>query len=159
MGLGMPYVQFDVPTGTTDGIARFYKEIFAAPSRAADWDDAPAAIIQAGLHQELVFRETDAPLAAFDNHHIQVYVTDFSSPYDRLKERDLISEESNQYQYRFVMIVDPASGAELFEIDHEVRSITHPLWGRPFVNRNPDSTNRTFAAGHEHRSWSVPWTA
>jgi len=159
VGLGMPYVQFDVPTGTTDGIARFYKEIFAAPSRAADWDDAPAAIIQAGLHQELVFRETDAALAAFDNHHIQVYVTDFSSPYDRLKERDLISEESNQHQYRFVMIVDPASGAELFEIDHEVRSITHPLWGRPFVNRNPDSTNRTFAAGHEHRSWSVPWTA
>ena len=159
MGLGMPYVQFDVPTGTADGIARFYDQIFAAPSTVGEWDAAPAALIQAGLHQELVFRETAAPLAAFDNHHIQIYVTDFSGPYNRLKERDLISEESNQHQYRFVTIADPDGGKELFEIDHEVRSITHPLWGRPFVNRNPESTNRTFAAGHEHRSWSVPWTA
>lgn len=158
MGLGMPYVQFDVPAGAADGIARFYHEIFAAPSRIADWDGATAAIIQAGLHQELIFRETDAPQVAFDAHHIQIYVTDFSGPYNRLKERDLISQESNQHQYRFVMIVDPASGTELFEIDHEVRSMTHPLWGRPFVNRNPDSTNRTFAAGHEHQSWAVPWT-
>ncbi|MDA1326819.1 MAG: hypothetical protein O3C34_19025 [Proteobacteria bacterium] len=159
MGLGMPYVQFDVPTGASDGIARFYDHILGAPSRIDDWDGARSAIIQAGFRQELVFRETDAPLAPFDEHHIQIYVTDFSGPYNRLKERGLISQESNQHQYRFVKIVDPDSGEDLFEIDHEVRSMTHPLWGRPFVNRNPASTNQTFAAGYEHRSWAVPWTA
>lgn len=158
MGLGMPYVQFDVPAGAADGIARFYHEILAAPSRIADWDGATAAIIQAGLHQELIFRETDAPQVAFDAHHIQIYVTDFSGPYDRLKERDLISQESNQHQYRFVMIVDPASGTELFEIDHEVRSMTHPMYGRPMVNRDPEQTNQNFAAGYEHRSWSLART-
>lgn len=157
--LGMPYVQFDVPPGSADGIARFYRDIFAAPSRIAAWDGATAAIILVGLHQELIFRETDAPQVAYDAHHIQIYVTDFSGPYNWLKERDLISQESNQHQYRFVTIIDPASGTELFEIDHEVRSMTHPLWGRPFVNRNPESTNRTFAAGYEHRSWSAPWTS
>ncbi|MBT7666362.1 MAG: hypothetical protein HN608_15700, partial [Rhodospirillaceae bacterium] len=158
MGLGMPYVQFDVPPGTADGIARFYNQIFEAPSRIDEWDGGTAAIIIAGLGQELVFRETNAPIPPFDEHHIQIYVTDFSGPYNRLKGRDLISQESNQHQYRFVTIVDPESGKELFEIDHEVRSMTHPLWGRPFVNRNPESTNQTFAAGYEHRSWSVPWT-
>lgn len=158
MGLGMPYVQFDVPIGTSAGIARFYDQIFDAPSGVDEWDGAPSAIIQAGLHQKLVYRETNGQIPEFDQHHIQIYVADFSGPYNRLKERGLISQESNQHQYRFVTIVDPDNGKELFEIDHEVRSMTHPLWGRPFVNRNPDSTNQTFAAGYESRSWSVPWT-
>lgn len=158
ISLGMPYIQFDVPVGTVDGIARFYDQIFAAPSRLYEREGAPAAIVQVGLGQELIFRETDEPIPAFDDHHIQIYLADFSGPYNRLKERDLISQESNQHQYRFVKIVDPTSGEALFDIDHEVRSMTHPLWGRPFVNRNPESTNRTFAAGHEHSSWSMPWT-
>lgn len=159
MALGMPYVQFDVPPGTADGIQRFYGQVFSAPGRVAEWEGATAAIIKVGLGQELVFRESDAPIPAFDEHHIQIYVVDFSGPYNQLKDRDLISQESNQHQYRFVTIDDPKSGEDLFQIDHEVRSMTHPLWGRPFVNRNPESTNRTFAAGHEHRSWSMPWTA
>jgi hypothetical protein len=158
MSLGMPYVQFDVPTGTTEGITRFYGQILDAPARTGEWEGAPAAIVQAGLGQELVFRETDAPLPDFDDHHIQIYIADFSGPYNRLQERGLITQESNQHQYRFVTIVDPDTGKELFEIDHEVRSMTHPLWGRPFINRNPASTNQTFAAGHEHVSWSGPWT-
>jgi hypothetical protein len=158
MGLGMPYVQFDVPAGAADGIVRFYREILAAPSRMDNWDGAPAAHVQVGLCQELVFRETDAPQAAYDGHHIQIYVTDFSGPYDRLNERGLISQESNQHQYRFVKLVDPDTGAELFEIDHEVRSMTHPMYGRPMTNRNANLTNQNFAAGHEHRSWSVSRT-
>ena len=158
MGLGMPYVQFDVPTGAAEGIDRFYREILAAPSKMDDWDGAPAARVTVGLGQQLVFRETSAPPAAFDGHHIQIYVADFSGPYNRLNERGLISQESNQYQYRFVTIVDPDNGAELFEIDHEVRSMTHPLYGRPLINRNATQTNLNFAAGYEHRSWSVPQT-
>ena len=32
INLGMPYVEFTVPEGTADGIARFYREIFYAPA-------------------------------------------------------------------------------------------------------------------------------
>ncbi len=76
-------------------------------------------------------------------HHIQVYVADFSGPHKRLLERKLITEESNQYQYRF------ASVAGLFDIEHEVRSLTHPLYARPLVNRNPRQTNRNYIQGRD----------
>ena len=39
-------------------------------------------------------------------------------------------------QYRFQDIVDPDTGERLFEIEHEVRSATHPMFQRPLVNRN-----------------------
>ena len=35
----------------------------------------------------------------------------------------------------------------LFEIEHEIRSMTHPLYNRPLVNRNPHQTNRHYILG------------
>lgn len=156
MMLGMPYVQFDVRPGTATGIARFYRDIMGAPGKVRKWDGAKAAVIQAGSNQNLVFREKRGREAPFDDHHIQIYVTDFSGPYNKLLERGLITQESNQYQYRFIDLVDPEGGEHLFTIDHEVRAITHPLFGRPFVNRNPDQNVRAFANGYETQPWLLP---
>jgi hypothetical protein len=86
---------------------------------------------------------------------VQIYITDFSGPYRRLLERGLISREDNQYQYRFMDIVDPADGRRLFTVEHEVRSATHPMYLRPLVNRNPAQTNRTYAHGHEQSPWAM----
>jgi hypothetical protein len=97
----------------------------------------------------LIIRETEAPIPAFDGHHIAIYIADFSGPHRFLKERNLVTEESNPFQYRFKDIVDPDSGKLLFEIEHEVRSLTHPMYGRPFVNRNPAQTQRTYVRGHD----------
>ncbi|HEX5999924.1 MAG TPA: hypothetical protein VFZ16_11115 [Hyphomicrobiaceae bacterium] len=151
MQLGMPYVEFTVPVGTAAGIARFYREILGTPARIEESDGAPRAIASVGPDQHLIFRETDAPLAAFDGHHVQVYLADFSGPYGRLLERGLITEESDQHQYRFVDIVDLESNRPLFAIEHEVRSMRHPLYARPLVNRNPAQTNRHYMPGHD--SW------
>jgi hypothetical protein len=52
-----------------------------------------------------------------------------------------------------VKLIDPDSGETLFEVEHEVRSMRHPLYCRPLVNRNPDVTNRNFAQGHEAGMW------
>ena len=52
----------------------------------------------------------------------------------------------------------PADGRVLFTVEHEVRSLTHPLYGRPLVNRNPYQTNREFANGYETRAWEMPWS-
>src|SRR5206468_13075347 len=79
----------------------------------------------------------------------QVYVASFSGPHKKLLQRGLITEESNQYQYRFESIVDPKSGKALAQIEHEVRSITHPLYARPLVNRNPAQTNRNYVQGRD----------
>jgi hypothetical protein len=154
--LGMAYVELDVPPGAADGIARFYGEIMGALTTVGEADGAPAARVTVGYRQELVFRETDAELPEFDNHHIQVYIADFSGPHARLVERGLISREDNQHQYRFKDIADPDSGEILFTLEHEVRSMTHPLFARPLFNRNPDQTIFAFAPGHEARSWAAP---
>ena len=94
----------------------------------------------------------------YDGHHIQVYVADFSGPHGRLRAHGLITEESNQHQYRFQDLVDPASGAVLYRLEHEIRSMTHPLYARPLVNRNPAQTNTTYVPGHEVRPWATPYS-
>lgn len=147
--LGMPYVEFDVPPDTASGIAGFYRQVLK--TRATVENDAAGrfARVQVGKDQNLHFRETDRPLPDYDGHHLQIYIADFSGPHKWLLERNLVTEESDQYQYRFENIVDPASGKVLFTIEHEVRSITHPLYARPLVNRNPTQTNRNYAPGYD----------
>jgi len=142
MTLGIPYVEFTVAPGVADGIARFYREVFAAPASLTD--GGAAASVAVGPSQSLIFRESSKSLPAYDGHHVAVYIADFSSPHRLLAQRGLISEESDAHQYRFRDIVDPASGKRLFEIEHEVRSLRHPMWGRAFVNRNPAQTQRDY---------------
>jgi hypothetical protein len=147
--LTMAYVEFDVATGSAKGIADFYSRIFDAPSRVDTKGKAPRARVSVGLGQELIFRETDANLATYDGHHIQVYVANFSGPHGKLLDRGLITEESNQYQYRFDTIVDLDGNKKLFQIEHEVRSMSNPMYARPLVNRNPLQNNRNYIPGRD----------
>ena len=144
---GIPYICFDVPKGAADPIKRFYAEIIGAPARIGTLEGAPAAHVCAGPDQELIFREKPGRQAKFDGHHIQVYFADFSGPYQRLLERGLITMETDQHEYRFVEIVDPENGKPVFQIEHEVRSLHHPLYRRPLVNRNPEQRNMTYQPG------------
>jgi len=155
--LGMAYVEFEVAPGTLSGIARFYREILETAAAVMENELGPHARVSVGPEQDLVFRETDRPLAPYDGHHIQIYIADFSGPHRRLLERGLITEESDQHQYRFQSVVDLATGKELFEIEHEVRSMRHPLYARPLVNRNPAQTNRAFGPGHEVWPWAMAY--
>jgi hypothetical protein len=149
VSLGMPYVEFDVAPGSVAAIADFYREVFMAPARLADSGGRPTAVVAVGPGQQLRFRETEAALPAYDGHHIQLYVADFSRPYKSLLERGLISEESDQHQYRFLDIVDPRDNAIKFTVEHEIRSIRHPLYGRPLVNRNPSQSNVSYSPGRD----------
>jgi len=154
IALGIPYVEFDVPAGTAPAIARFYRDIMDIPATVAN-GDGTVARAQVGKDQYLMFRETDRPLPEFDEHHVQIYVTNFSGPHERLKQRGLITIEDNRYQYRFRDIVDLDSGKKIFAVEHEVRSVTHPLFLRPLVNRNPTATNQNYSAGHDETLWAM----
>jgi hypothetical protein len=156
MLLGMPYVELEVPRGTLDGIARFYREMLNTHAGVAEDGRGRHAWAGVGAGQRMIFRETDAAAPAFDGHHVAIYLADFSGPHRRLLERGLVTEESDQHQYRFENIIDLESGRVLFTIEHEVRSMRHPLYARPLINRNPEQTNRLYAPGHEELSWSLP---
>jgi hypothetical protein len=152
--LGIPYVEFEVPTGTAQGICAFYPQMMGVPTELKN-GDSKLARAQMGRDQYLQFRETDRPQPEYDGHHVQMYITNFSGPYRRLLERDLINREDNQYQYRFRDIVDLSSGKHLFTVEHEIRSVTHPMYMRPLINRNPAQTNRNYANGHDQWLWAM----
>src|SRR6185295_11679341 len=60
--LGLVYVDFDVPQGTAEGIARFYQEVMRAPARAAK----KRATVGVGRNQRLIFSETAKPQPEYD---------------------------------------------------------------------------------------------
>jgi len=154
VALGIPYVEFDVPAGTAQGIATFYRQMIDVPTEVVN-GDGTVAKVAVGKNQHLLFRETDKPVPDYDEHHVQIYVVNFSGPHKRLSERGLVNREDNQYQYRFRDIVDLDSGKHLFTIEHEVRSVTHPMCLRPLINRNPAQTARNYAMGHDEISWAM----
>jgi catechol-2,3-dioxygenase len=154
IALGIPYVEFDVPVGSAKRIADFYPAIMGTPATVQN-GDGTLTRVQMGKNQYMQFRETDAPQPQFDGHHVQMYIANFSGPYEKLKARNLISIEDNQYQYRFQDIVDLDSNKVLFTVEHEVRSATHPMYLRPLVNRNPATTNQNYANGYDAALWAM----
>lgn len=149
MALGMPYVEFHVQRGAAKGIARFYQEVMQAPSTVESDRGLFSARVAVGCNQWLLFRESDEKLPPYDGHHIAIYVANFSGPYGFLKQRNLIMEDVRNHQFRFKAIVDPESGKRLFEIEHEIRSLRHPMYHRPFVNRDPTQTQRGYKRGRD----------
>jgi len=152
MALGMPYVEFSVRPGAAKGIAAFYQQVMRAPVKL----DGTAAQVNIGRNQWLLFRESGEDLPPYDGHHVAVYVANFSGPYEFLKSRNLITEDVRNHQFRFKDIIDPASGERLCELEHEVRSLRHPMYHRPFVNRNPDQSQRNYQRG---RDASTPFSS
>ena len=159
MMLGMPYVELEVERGTAKGIAHFYAGIFAVPTKVSDDREGRVARISIGTDQSLLFRETDGPIPAFDGYHVAVYLADFSAPHAKLIKRKLISRETNRHEYRFIDIADLDTGRVLARLEHEVRSMTHPSYARPLVNRNPDNVGPGYAPGHEAMPWALPGQA
>jgi hypothetical protein len=155
IAVGIPYVEFDVPKGSAKGIARFYSEIMGAQAALLEDAHGHFACVTAGTGQNLFFRESDRPQAPYDQHHIQIYINDFSAPHRRLAEKGLIIQESDQHQYRFQNIIDLDDGRVLFTIEHEVRSMKHPLYLRPLVNRNPSQSILGYSPGGDARNWAM----
>ncbi len=149
--LALAYIECEVEPGSAQPIADFYREIFGAPASLAD--GGRTAHVAAGS-QELIFRETDAPLAPYDGHHIQVYIADFSTPYRKLVERKLLTKEDGPHQYRFVDFVGLDDGKLHFQLEHEVRSLRHPMFGRNLVNRDASMDIGSYAAGREALAWA-----
>lgn len=149
MTLGIPYVEILVKPGTAEGICQFYEKVMQAPATLQQNKKGAVARVRVGRSQELLFRETMVDLPAYDGHHIAVYIADFSGPHAFLKRRNLITQESDAHQYRFQKIVNPKTGRTLCEIEHEVRSLRHPMYERELVNRNPLQRITAYVRGHD----------
>ena len=149
MALGVPYVEFLVGPGRAAGISRFYNQVLGAPSTVESSKQETLARVKIGRRQSLIFRETEESLFSYDGHHVAIYVANFSRPYGFLKERGLISEDVKNHQFRFKEVIDPESGSGLFRVEHEVRSLHHPMFRRFLVNRDPVESARHYRPGRD----------
>jgi hypothetical protein len=156
ISLGMPSIEMLVDHGSAEPIARFYREIMSAKAQTAKDQAGVYARVSVGPSQALIYREADSTdKRPYDNHHLQIYIADFSGPYHRLKARNLISREDSVHQYRFKDVIDLESGQVLHHIEHEIRSLMHPLYARPLINRNAEQNIRNFVPGQEAYVWTL----
>lgn len=151
--LGMAYASFEVARGKAEAIARFYAQVFGARCSLRDGVEGREACITCGPGQMLIFEERREPAPPCAEHHVQVYLADFSGPYRRLSEMGAPLRDTSRHQYSFSELRDPASGEMLFALDHETRSMTHPMYGRALVNRNPMQTTGGYKAGQDAFVW------
>lgn len=158
--LGMPFVELDVAVGTAARIARFYEAVLDTPAHLVQDAAGLFARVPAGPGESLVYRETAQALPRYDGHHIQLTVAAFARVHRRLLAHGLVSEESGPHQYRFDRLIDPDSGALLTELQHEVRSMHHPLYARRLVHHDPplaaDAWSTVHGDGPGPARWRMP---
>jgi len=143
-GLGIIYLELHVPMSTSALIGNFYHEYFGAlpPSQ-----DQTTCRVIVGPRQQFIFREVEE-MKAYDGHHVAIYVTNFKKTWERLNQNNLLfsntrfSDHCEKFedalrfrQLRFKDFPLPSSKIP-FELEHEVRSIFHPSYMRPLVNRS-----------------------
>jgi len=144
MPLGISYIQLLIEKSKLPGIARFYQTIFSVPvSLKTNRLD-----VTVGVDQILRFKAA-TKIPTYDGHHIAIYTPDFSGPYNKIREQAQILEESDQHQYRFLNIFDPDTGEVLYELEHEVRSLRHPMFNRTLLNRNAEQSFNPYTKGQD----------
>jgi hypothetical protein len=151
--LGIPYVAFDAPVGSLDGIAKFYREVMLATVTTTEEPAGKSVRCGVGVAQDFVFRESSEWSPSVGDVHFQMYLANFSAPYTHLVELGLISEESDRGQYRFEAIVDLDTRKPIMPLGHEIRSMRHPMYGRQLVNRDPDRSSMNYIPGKEDLRW------
>ena len=147
MTTGIPYVEFLVKPGVAAPIARFYQQVMQAPASVRHEGGHAVAEVRMGTDQALYFRETNEPTRPYDGHHIAVYVVNLSAAYQFFQRRDLLLQDIVNHQYRFKDIIDPDTGQKVFELEHEVRSLYHRMYGRDLINRDPTQDLRGYTRG------------
>jgi len=133
----LTYVEFWVAPGTAAGIGAFYREVLQCPVTEVPIDGDRAARVTVGPHQTLRFRERPGAGIVPNQNHVAVYLTGYRGIYAALGARGLIMEEDAGEQFRFADMVDPTSGARVYTFEHEMRSLYHPDYRRPLINRVP----------------------
>ena len=135
--LGIAYVEVPSPPGKAKRVGNFYEKIVGAPVQISEVGGSEAAIISAGPHQEIKFIERE--LDDYDTYsmHISYHVTHYNELRQRLNEHGSLMGLGEGEAIFFNKIFDPDTGENLMTFQNEVRSVYHPDFMRPLINRWP----------------------
>jgi len=122
---------------TTGADGRNTNETLGVPATVQGRGRAKTASVTVGVNQTFHFEDTrDLELPVHPNH-VAVYITRYRSLYDRLRAQKLLMTPDRDEQFRFAKMADPDTGEVVFEFEHEMRSLHHPDYRKPLVNRIP----------------------
>jgi len=149
---GIDYIEFNCRIRTAQKIATFYESVFDATTTVIEDQDQTVALIGLGdispdgkASQYMIFRETPGGLPTYDGHHIALYVGDTKEDFEvafrnadmagivwvnpRFADRVTTLEAAKSLnQFRFRNILDIKTGEQIFQLEHEIRSVQHPSW-------------------------------
>lgn len=131
------YVEFEVPVGATKSIAAFYEKFLFAPAWTSKRGKRAVASVTVGANQCFHFVETPDFRPVEHPNHVAVYVARYQEMYQQFKEKKLVMQPDANEQFRIDRMADPKTGKIVFTFEHEVRSLYHPDFLKPLVNRVP----------------------
>ena len=155
MSLGLPYIAFDVPKGAAEKIGSFYRKIMGIPAEIDKHRNLSRAKVLVGKEQYLYFNEVDGAIAAYDGHHIQLYIVKFSGPHRNLNDAASFPRKAISTGTAQEKIVDPDSGELAYELEHEIRSVTHPLSRASARQSQSCADEPPYHPGHDALAWTV----
>ena len=132
--LGLAYLDVPVRPGTALRIGDFYRRLLDAPMTM---EDTHICAVTMGPHQSLRFIEDAQADYDFHNFHIAIYVSHFQATRDALARAGAEPGPEKNQTFVWNRIVCADSGEHLAALIHETRSIHHPDFMRPLVNRWP----------------------
>jgi hypothetical protein len=135
--LGIGYVEIPVPNGVADDILKFYCEVFHSIATIENRDGNKTAAINVGPFQKLYFVEKELDSYELYNFHISFHVTHYNRAREMIKERGALMGTGEGEVFFFDKIFDPETGANIFSMTNEVRSVYHGDYMRPLINRWP----------------------
>ncbi len=138
--VGLFQVDLPIRPGTADGIGAYYRELFDTPVEMGQVQGRPAALVRMGANQLVVFHEAEPQGFDFDyrSFHLAFYTTRYERIAARLAQRPAsIKGQAGAVMFFSRDIFDLGSGEQLLALENEVRSIYHPDFMRPLVNRWP----------------------
>jgi len=147
-GLGINYLEELCGVGTAKLIALFYQTYFDTPFVVCEDDGHVVVKVVVGCNQFFIFRETDEEILEYSGYHVAIYINKFCQIYEKFQAEDLLfkfnrfkdtyatlEEALDWHQFRIHDIVDPSTKQVVHKLEHEVRSLYHPSFLRPLVNR------------------------
>lgn len=135
--LGMNYVDVPVEPGLAAPIGGFFSRLMEAPVAMRSIRGERSAVVTMGPFQYARFRERKLKDYDLYRFHMAYYVSRYNRIRDAVAEQGCMDGKGLGQVFFFSEIFDPENGDTLLEMTQEARSVYHPDFMRPLVNRWP----------------------
>jgi hypothetical protein len=137
--LGIYQVDLLIPQGTADGCAAYYSGVLGAPAEVQIVAGRRSAVVVMGPNQRVIFSESEPSGFDFDyrSFHLAFYISHYNQTAAKIEAGGGIKGKAGASQMFSTKVFDPRTGETLFLLENEVRSVYHPDFMRPLINRWP----------------------